>query len=1020
MTNLEHLKKTPTLNNANSMLNQIRELKDENFQLVQEMFLTTLISLLDNNYELKSNEIKTTLVKCINLILLGSKLTKDLHYKILLIITLKQIFDFPSNSYKSNLSEEQKIATFECLEISSRRLDSDVVETFMVNENKILLSQCVFVCKEAIMKEKYLKIRKCATEAIMSLMQLHDKADFNDIVLRDQISKMVFIMLPQVSAALLNVCLESSFKASNLIAISTKVFGRYLCLVFEDYEKKSIVAYSSEDFVQLLKNSQKLQKDDDSVLQTNSKNSTESIANLTKSEEWINAASRKIAPTVMRLKKLQGSEHEKIRFELAHLSWNLLNKCLINIQSFAPFLLENLILFSDDSEERIKELSWKSLQQLSINYPAFNQKIDELFLEHLKHLPIIIINGDESEQIAGFTLLNSFIINIVTIKSENSQLDFILDNPLILAKLIENLLSCCELEVPNDLLFYENLTMNTLQDDFYKMKKPWKCFKYLKTTAVIKKFSEICQNIGKSQSAKLFITHLQDNMDCLEYLVLLIEIIDGKNENSALEEIVEEFLDQTYWTMPIFPSERICHKPKKDLKEEWFKDTTPGLYESAIEVRLRDVSLEDEDDYTEELTLKRIKYNILSTCLVVEFIGTLAKILEKKFQRFLLRSLHKVLEKAGNSNFIVRTSGLEALQNISDGMGFKDVSKLIDEHSDFLLFNIKKLLRNKDENDAVIDMLSVIFKVSQSSMTAYVKDIIDTIADRIVDERKAENASHLKMFHLYVSSIKYWQKDCFNDTEIDKTEVKFKWDEFLEQCKFELENDEEIMKVNENIEESKTVNEENCSEDVNEEEIVDEKMDEKTLPPHIELIIKIFNSSLQFFASTNPTEVILTHEIFLEGLPILHLYEDEFLPIVHQMWYPFTKQFQGKNLVVLRNSFRLLVLLSKLAKSFILKRATNEAIPVLNNFLRQTFKSTDKKENLFFTQEFKLQHEILSGYASLIIDLEVDDKGVDEIVDIIMRYTNHSNETISKTSKNCIETLKTFNSGLIHFKKILE
>lgn len=89
----------------------------------------------------------------------SSRLKKDLPYKTLLMIVIKQIFDFETNSYRANLSEELKISLFECIEIASRHLDSDAIEAFMVEKNKIILSQCIFVCKEAIAKEKYSKIR---------------------------------------------------------------------------------------------------------------------------------------------------------------------------------------------------------------------------------------------------------------------------------------------------------------------------------------------------------------------------------------------------------------------------------------------------------------------------------------------------------------------------------------------------------------------------------------------------------------------------------------------------------------------------------------------------------------------------------------------------------------------------------------------------------------------------------------------------------------------------------------------
>lgn len=44
---LESLAKTPSLENASLMLAQIEDMKSENFQLVQDVFLTTLLTLVD-------------------------------------------------------------------------------------------------------------------------------------------------------------------------------------------------------------------------------------------------------------------------------------------------------------------------------------------------------------------------------------------------------------------------------------------------------------------------------------------------------------------------------------------------------------------------------------------------------------------------------------------------------------------------------------------------------------------------------------------------------------------------------------------------------------------------------------------------------------------------------------------------------------------------------------------------------------------------------------------------------------
>lgn len=44
---LENLAKTPTHENAVLMLHQVKQMKNENFQFVQDYFLTTLLTLMD-------------------------------------------------------------------------------------------------------------------------------------------------------------------------------------------------------------------------------------------------------------------------------------------------------------------------------------------------------------------------------------------------------------------------------------------------------------------------------------------------------------------------------------------------------------------------------------------------------------------------------------------------------------------------------------------------------------------------------------------------------------------------------------------------------------------------------------------------------------------------------------------------------------------------------------------------------------------------------------------------------------
>ncbi|CAO1436342.1 unnamed protein product [Diamesa hyperborea] len=993
--------------NADALLIQIENF--ENVQFLQDYLLSNILKLVDTVDGVSKNETKTSLIKCVIAVLRRSKIMKDVPYKLLLIIILKQILISSTKTYNPDLSEELKIAILECFEVASKQLDFDVIEKVIVKENQPLLAQCIFLCVEMISKEKYQKIRIAAIHALTALTQTHDNIEENDLILKDQISKIMFIMFPKIVAVLIQTSVESTVKGPALNEASLRALGKFLCLIFEDYEKKPSKPVSITDFKNLMKPTGTNTNEERAILGMNKKGYTNYAENASKSKEWILAVSKNVAKPLEKLKSVRGNDYHQIRFEIASMSWNLIDKCLQNIQCLVPFLLENLILCADDSNEKIKKFSKEKLKKIAKRNSMLNNELADLFCAHMTTMPRIIHTGDESEQIAGITLLNSYI----EIMSSNNMI--LLESPLIMENFTNILLSCCELDVKNELLFCDSVFAKALEDQFYQMKMPWKHFKNLQNEKIVLKFLDLCQSIGKSKYSHQCIDHLLSNINSLEYLVLINEIMNVEDslkiEKVQVHNIVEEFLDDVYWQMSIKPKMTI---PKvKGDNDEWYEDRTPGLYESGIEIKMTEMKLEDEKPSVDSnSTLKEIKYNILSTCLVLELIGKCAKILKTQFERYLLRALHRTLEKAGSSNFLIKCAGIYALENITHAIGLKEVPELIDQHSDFLLFNIQKILKKNHENEAVLDMMDVVFKYSRASLTLHIETIVETVFDQITKNKYNTNyTSFLKLFRLYVSSVKKWEQIDVNAEITNKLTDDDEFDEFLQQCLIELnlkqETEEEIMNEPSNVDQVEKTPE-NEDEEV-EEEILDQ------LPDHIVLVLKILNSTTQFFAARNASESVLVHELFLDGLEIIKNYENQLLPLIHQLWYPFTKQFQMNNLIVLQYSFNLLMYIASIARDFIHKRSLNDTIPVLNKFLLTC--STSKESSLSYTQQFKLQRNILENYGTLLVDLGIDGKELDGAVTVLLKYHSSSNQKLKEACSVSLEILKLrWDPALIYLK----
>lgn len=94
------------------------------------------------------------------------------------------------------------------------------------------------------------------------------------------------------------------------------------------------------------------------------------------------------------------------------------------------------------------------------------------------------------------------------------------------------------------------------------------------------------------------------------------------------------------------------------------------------------------------------------------------------------------------------------------------------------------------------------------------------------------------------------------------------------------------------------------------------------LPKHIEMTRNILQQILKYIASKKRAEKLIALETCSIGLKILKPYENELLPLVHLIWYPFVERLSDKDPVILRRCFDLLIVLGQVAKDFITSRTS--------------------------------------------------------------------------------------------------
>lgn len=100
--------------------------------------------------------------------------------------------------------------------------------------------------------------------------------------------------------------------------------------------------------------------------------------------------------------------------------------------------------------------------------------------------------------------------------------------------------------------------------------------------------------------------------------------------------------------------------------------------------------------------------------------------------------------------------------------------------------------------------------------------------------------------------------------------------------------------------------------------ILDEK--DKKLPTHIKIILEVMRRCLHFLPLKDVHISLMAMQTLQEGLPMLVKWENELLPIVHQLWHPLTDRFNDKNVLVINRSWQLLHVLANISNDFIRNR----------------------------------------------------------------------------------------------------
>lgn len=102
---------------------------------------------------------KLELIATIDYIINRVKIREKNAIKTILVISLKQVYDFESGHINESSSEDLKLAMISVLSSTLRRSSYDTLESFYTKENAGFIGKIAVACVELIDKERYKKLR---------------------------------------------------------------------------------------------------------------------------------------------------------------------------------------------------------------------------------------------------------------------------------------------------------------------------------------------------------------------------------------------------------------------------------------------------------------------------------------------------------------------------------------------------------------------------------------------------------------------------------------------------------------------------------------------------------------------------------------------------------------------------------------------------------------------------------------------------------------------------------------------
>ncbi|XP_070560811.1 TELO2-interacting protein 1 homolog isoform X2 [Ptychodera flava] len=1035
--------KTRSIRAIKTLQEELRSVDDAEIQRFQEYIIFPLTYILKLQQR-PSQETCEAGIHCITDVINITKVTNwemfaDLFTQVTVLVSSPvkygQVNDF---------SEELKLAVVMCLQSLVKRSSPSVISCIYKDNFLAPLGHCISILLSLAEHEK---MRELRVQAIQCLLILADDEEM--AVTRAVVSETFASFLPGIAMSLCRVITGDPKQGQSVIISALNAWAKMVAMVMSDLSfdwsslsnpKASVQPSQENNSGRYLLPPHRVESEKDTK---HSLDQHGRELRVVRNSDWLKNTSKKLKILVEKIVPLRSNPSWKIRLAMVDCVERLLLDCTRSLTESVPMMLEVLVGLVNDEYTEIATASQKALDKFSSVHLQHDSKTVVEILEENLHslmtsLPRLMRTTGDSQKLATLNLVHGYL------KLLGNKLNTMLHSVSHLKRLSVALIQVLELDT-SDVKIVEEKTSTTgiaslasasvpssanstpgIPGQLYLRRQ--KYFKHFRDEKIYQVLVQICRLLGRHGHLQLLIDTFMDKFrssDCQRKQAILIisEILEGfasrkdlKTEEdfvkidkeAIVRSLLYEYISPPYW-----------HLVTSNQSE---------FISSRKSVSDRLVISDQEKD---TLTLGTLNSNVLQICLLLESIGTFAKVLGSDFNVLLIESLYPVMEKLGDETAVISETAYGTLIDICQNCSYKSIEQLICENSDYLVDAISHNLRHLDLYPKAPDVLKVMLQYGNIDVLPLTRDIIDEILDTLDQCYDEKAASFMKVLHELVCSVKRWyppeqnkmdefeaNKDkslssSFRTLSKNKQQVSESVKEFVEeyQKQKKIAKGEEVVEEVEEIEESKDAGDTADSQDVELDE-VDKKPE---LPMHVQVVMQVLERCMHFVSSKNPRLRLLVLEIIKNSVIVLQTREDELLPMVHKLWPSMVHRFMDEEQLVTIKAFETLCVMGVVCGDFIRRRVVKDVWPNVIKFLdKQAVVSSRSGPAYKHTISYKQQLAVLNGIGQLSVKLDIGENECLDIASVCLPYLSaRQPDTLQQAAVSTFQNLKAIEPDLI-------